>query len=192
MSPPDSFATTGVSQPYWTGFGDLENVLKWTPDQQLRGYRNIDRIYPTRPIARSARPFPLPLTAARELFMPMFVLAELRLGADRSQQKAESNATVNQLLARCRVINADPDTIPFYIQVRNELAKVRTLPQSLEKREGFGHDPVHRQERRVVGHEGCAEGQQRENGENRQDLAGQSESTDGTRRGGSGRCHCFV
>jgi len=53
-------ATTGVSQPYWTGFGDLENVLKWTPDQQLRGYRNIDRIYPTRPIARSARPFPLP------------------------------------------------------------------------------------------------------------------------------------
>jgi predicted nucleic acid-binding protein len=51
---------------------------------------------------RPARPFPLPLTAARELFMPMFVLAELRLGADRSQQKAESNATVDQLLARCR------------------------------------------------------------------------------------------
>lgn len=38
------------------------------------------------------------------------------------------------------MINADTDTIPFYILVRNGLAKVRTLPQSLEKREGFGHD----------------------------------------------------
>lgn len=44
----------------WSGFGHLENVLNWTPAQQLRGYRNIDRIYPTRPIARSAHPYPLP------------------------------------------------------------------------------------------------------------------------------------
>jgi CubicO group peptidase (beta-lactamase class C family) len=44
---------------YWTGFGHLENVLNWTPEQQLRGYRNIDRIFPTRPIARSPDPFPL-------------------------------------------------------------------------------------------------------------------------------------
>lgn len=89
---------------------------------------------------RPTRPFPLPLKAARQLFMPLFVLAELRLGAERSRQTVESNAMVDQLLERCRVINADPDTIPYYIHVRNELAKVRTLPQSLEKREGFGHD----------------------------------------------------
>lgn len=44
----------------WSGFGDLENVLNWTPEQQLRGYRHIDRIYPTRPVRAGARPFPLP------------------------------------------------------------------------------------------------------------------------------------
>jgi CubicO group peptidase (beta-lactamase class C family) len=44
----------------WTGFGDLENVLNWIPEQQLRGYRNIDRIYPTRPVSASTQPFPLP------------------------------------------------------------------------------------------------------------------------------------
>ena len=44
----------------WTGFGILENVLNWTPEQQLRGYRNIDKIYPTRPITASDDPYPLP------------------------------------------------------------------------------------------------------------------------------------
>ena len=44
----------------WSGFGVLENVLNWTPEQQLRGYRNIDRIYPTRPVTASERPYPLP------------------------------------------------------------------------------------------------------------------------------------
>lgn len=89
---------------------------------------------------RPARPFPLPLKATRELVMPLFVLAELRLGAQRSRQTTENSAMVDQLLARCRVIGADMETIPFYILVRNDLASVRTAPQSLEKREGFGHD----------------------------------------------------
>ena len=44
----------------WSGFGDLENVLNWTPEQQLRGYRSIDRIYPTRPVTSSDDPYPLP------------------------------------------------------------------------------------------------------------------------------------
>lgn len=44
----------------WSGFGDLENVLNWTPEQQLRGYRHMDRIYPTRPVQASSHPFPLP------------------------------------------------------------------------------------------------------------------------------------
>jgi len=44
----------------WSGFGDLENILSWTPEQQLRGYRNIDKIYPTRPIPASDNPYPLP------------------------------------------------------------------------------------------------------------------------------------
>ena len=48
----------------WSGFGDLENVLNWTPEQQLRGFRNMDRIYPTRLVRASSRPFPLPDQAA--------------------------------------------------------------------------------------------------------------------------------
>src|SRR4051812_27107816 len=43
----------------WSGYGRLENVLTWTPEQQLRGYRHMDRIYPTRAIPASQRPFPL-------------------------------------------------------------------------------------------------------------------------------------
>jgi Predicted nucleic acid-binding protein, contains PIN domain len=89
---------------------------------------------------RPARPFPLPLKAARQLFMPFFVLAELRLDAARSRQSEENAAQVDALVARCEVIAADLDTIPFYIRARNDLAKVRTVPQSIEKREGFGHD----------------------------------------------------
>ena len=44
----------------WSGFGILENILNWTPEQQLRGYRNMDRIHPTRPIRAGDNPYPLP------------------------------------------------------------------------------------------------------------------------------------
>lgn len=43
----------------WSGFGVLENILNWTPEQQLRGYRNMDKIHPTRPIPASDDPYPL-------------------------------------------------------------------------------------------------------------------------------------
>jgi tRNA(fMet)-specific endonuclease VapC len=89
---------------------------------------------------RPARPFPFPLKDARALFMPLFVLAELRLGAARSRQPAQNEVQVEALARRCKVIVADLHTIPFYIHVRNILARVRTVPQSLEKREAFGHD----------------------------------------------------
>lgn len=48
----------------WSGFGVLENILNWTPEQQLRGYRNMDMIHPTRPIPASAEPYPLPARPA--------------------------------------------------------------------------------------------------------------------------------
>jgi len=89
---------------------------------------------------RPQRPFPIQVKAARRLFMPLFVLAELRLGVARSRQTEENAAQVDALVARCEVIAADLDTIPLYIRVRNDLAKARTVPNSLEKREGFGHD----------------------------------------------------
>jgi predicted nucleic acid-binding protein len=70
--------------------------------------------------------------------MPLFVLAELRLGAARSRQATENGAQVEALARRCKVIVADLDTIPFYIRVRNTLAGVRTVPQSLENAKHSG------------------------------------------------------
>lgn len=46
--------------------------------------------------------------------MPLFVLAELRLGVARS--------------------------LDFYASVRRDIERVRTIPHTIEKREGFGHD----------------------------------------------------
>jgi len=41
-------------------FGHPDSVLFWGPDQKLAGFRNYDRIFPTRSIRPSTRPFPLP------------------------------------------------------------------------------------------------------------------------------------
>jgi CubicO group peptidase (beta-lactamase class C family) len=40
--------------------GAHADILIWTPEQQLAGYRNMDRIAPTRVIAAGGRPYPLP------------------------------------------------------------------------------------------------------------------------------------
>ena len=59
-SPAPRQALPTASSEDWSGFGDLENVLRWTPAQQLRGYSNMDKIYPTRAIRASPNPYPLP------------------------------------------------------------------------------------------------------------------------------------
>ena len=41
-------------------FGSPQNILFWTPEQQVAGYRNMDRIFPTRRIAASPTPLKLP------------------------------------------------------------------------------------------------------------------------------------
>lgn len=41
-------------------FGSPDNVLFWTPKQQVAGFRNSDRLSPTRPIAASRAPLELP------------------------------------------------------------------------------------------------------------------------------------
>ena len=41
-------------------FGLPQNILFWTPEQQVAGYRNMDRIFPTRRIAASPAPMELP------------------------------------------------------------------------------------------------------------------------------------
>mgnify|MGYP000019846056 CR=1 FL=1 len=41
--------------------GKAEDVLFWTPAQQVSGYRNWGKVFPTRNIAAGGKPFPLPL-----------------------------------------------------------------------------------------------------------------------------------
>ena len=89
---------------------------------------------------RSGRPFPQPLNEARELFLPLFVLAELHVGVARSVRREENAAAVDDLARRCRLLLPDTETIAFYVRVRQSIAATRTAPQSLEKREGFSHD----------------------------------------------------
>jgi tRNA(fMet)-specific endonuclease VapC len=89
---------------------------------------------------RPERPFPHPLKAARELFMPLFVLAELRVGVARSQRREQNAVAVNDLAERSRLLIPDLDTIELYVRVRRDIERTRTVPRTIEKREGFGHD----------------------------------------------------
>jgi len=41
-------------------FGPAESQLFWTPEQQVAGYRNMEKIFPTRIIKASDTPYPLP------------------------------------------------------------------------------------------------------------------------------------
>ena len=59
-SPSPTQTPPPASSEDWSGFGELENVLRWTPEQQLRGYRNMDKIFPTRAIPASPNPYSLP------------------------------------------------------------------------------------------------------------------------------------
>ncbi|MCB1686467.1 MAG: hypothetical protein KDI31_18355, partial [Pseudomonadales bacterium] len=36
-----------------------ESILFWTPQQQITGYRAIDKLFSTRPVTASTRPYPL-------------------------------------------------------------------------------------------------------------------------------------
>jgi hypothetical protein len=41
-------------------FGEPAKVLFWTPEQQVSGYRNMDKLSPTREVAAGGKPYPLP------------------------------------------------------------------------------------------------------------------------------------
>ena len=45
-------------------FGAPEEILFWTPEQQVAGYRNISKILPTREIKASNSVYPLPVKLA--------------------------------------------------------------------------------------------------------------------------------
>ena len=45
-------------------FGSPEEILFWTPEQQVAGYRNINKILPTRAIKAGKSVYPLPVKLA--------------------------------------------------------------------------------------------------------------------------------
>lgn len=89
-------------------------------------------------LLRPERPTPPPFTEAASLILPLFVLAELELGVSR--QSAKATDPLAQLVASCTLLAPDRETIPFYVALRNELLRGRTLPASDEAREGLHHD----------------------------------------------------
>ena len=62
-------------------FGPPENVLFWSPEQQVAGYRNSARIFPTRKIEAGETAYPLPY-AKRELADVDIVLGENTMTLD--------------------------------------------------------------------------------------------------------------
>lgn len=56
-APPPSTATSEANA---TAYPRPEKILFWTPDEQLVGYQNVDKIAATRPVAPSPKPRPLP------------------------------------------------------------------------------------------------------------------------------------
>ncbi len=89
---------------------------------------------------RPDQPTPAPLLQARELILPLFVLAELRLGVARSQQVQLNETRLTQFADACSVVSPDLGTIDHYVDVRNALMRARTAPDNPEKREGLNHD----------------------------------------------------
>ena len=62
------------------------------------------------------------------------------MGVARSQKRDENANAVKALQSRCEIMVPDYETVDFYAAVRGEIERVRTPPQTFEKREGFGHD----------------------------------------------------
>ena len=87
-------------------------------------------------LLRHDRPNPPPFAEAAALVMPLFVLAELRYGFARATRASQ----LEELVAACRVLAPDAETVAHYVRVREELVDRRTLPRSREKREGVHHD----------------------------------------------------
>ena len=87
-------------------------------------------------LLRQDRPSPPPFAEASALVMPLFVLAELRLGFSR----ANLNELLEQLITVSIVIAPDASTVPHYVSTRNAMLRSRTIPAKPEAQEGLSHD----------------------------------------------------
>lgn len=87
-------------------------------------------------LLRQDRPSPPPFAEASALVMPIFVLAELRLGFSR----ANLNELLEELVTVSIVITPDAGTVDHYVIIRNAMLRARTIPVRREAQEGLSHD----------------------------------------------------
>lgn len=87
-------------------------------------------------LLRHDRLSPLPFAEAAALVMPVFVLAELRLGFSR----ANLNELLDELVRVSIVIAPDAGTVDHYVATRNAMLRARTIPAKREAQEGLSHD----------------------------------------------------
>lgn len=87
-------------------------------------------------LLRHDRQTPPAFAETRSLVMPLFVLAELRFGLSHATRASQ----LDELAAACRILTPDEETLPYYVNVREQMFRGRTLPQSAERREGLHHD----------------------------------------------------
>ena len=87
-------------------------------------------------LLRQDRPSPPPFAEASALVMPLFVLAELRLGFSR----ANLNELLAELVNASIVIAPDAATVDHYVATRNAILRGRTIPARREAQEGLSHD----------------------------------------------------
>jgi len=68
--------------------------------------------------------------------MPLFVLAELRLGFSR----ANLNELLEELVSVSIVVAPDAATVDHYVATRNVLLRARTIPARRDAQEGLSQD----------------------------------------------------
>jgi predicted nucleic acid-binding protein len=87
-------------------------------------------------LLRNDRPSPPPFAQASALVLPLFVLAELRLGFSRENL----NEQLEELVKASIVVAPDAATVDHYVAVRNAMLRARTVPARREAQEGLSHD----------------------------------------------------
>lgn len=87
-------------------------------------------------LLRHDRLSPPPFAETASLVIPLFVLAELRYGFSRATRASQ----LDELVEVCRIVAPDSETIPYYVAVREQMLRGRTLPTPEEAREGLHHD----------------------------------------------------
>ncbi len=89
---------------------------------------------------RLDRSSPPQFRRARMLFMPLFVLAELKLGVFRSTRREENLRRLEVFLSRCTLLSPDLATVDHYVHVRQAIERRGPLPTNRSDREGLLND----------------------------------------------------